>query len=147
MTARDHRYVTVKIYAAGQDQKTREIAALKHIKSAISASPRSRHAGIANVRILLDEFEIVHPRTSKRNLCIVFEPLTMSLAQTRKFVFGGRLSIDVVKGFVFYLLQGLDFLHRKANLVHGGTLRSSFAAWPMLLTELMKQTSKKTTFS
>ncbi|KAL1880227.1 hypothetical protein VTK73DRAFT_6055 [Phialemonium thermophilum] len=42
----------------------------------------------------------------------------MSVAEMRKTRFDGHFPIDVVKGLVFYILRGLDFLHRKANLVH-----------------------------
>jgi hypothetical protein len=118
--SRNHRYVTVKIYAAGQEQKTREIAALEHIDSVLAASPQIRHVGSANIRTLLDKFEVVHPKTSRKNLCLVFDPLGMSLADTRRLLFGGKLDLDLVRGIVFYLLRALDFLHRKANLVHAG---------------------------
>lgn len=50
----------------------------------------------------------------------MFEPLGMSLAETRKVVFGGQMPIRIVKGMVFYMLQASDILHRMAGMVHGG---------------------------
>ncbi len=140
---RKHRYVTVKIYAAGQDQTSREVAALRHINAVLAASSRVRHVGSANVRTLLDQFVVSHPKSSRDNLCLVFKPLGMSLAETRKILFGGRLPLDVVKGIVFYLLRALDFLHRKAKLVHGGTFLLSFSAsTPVSLRRCLPKNSK-----
>lgn len=91
-----------------------------HINAVITSSPRIRHIGTANIRILVDQFKIAGTKSPRGNLCLVYKPLAMSLAEMRKTGFGGRLPIDVVKGIVFYLLRALDFLHRKANLVHAG---------------------------
>jgi hypothetical protein len=119
---RQGRHVTVKIYALGEQQSDREIAALKHINATLAASQNAKHIGAASVRRLLDEFKISHPRSSRTNLCLVFDPLGGSLADARKLVFGGRMPISLVKSVTFYILQALDFLHREANLVHGGKL-------------------------
>ncbi|OAA66452.1 Protein kinase-like domain protein [Niveomyces insectorum RCEF 264] len=96
----------------------RELAALTHINAVIAASPRVKHVGIANVRTLLDQVTVGDAKRRRGNLCLVYKPLAMSLGDMRKANFGGRLPIDVVKGVVFYVLRGLDFLHSTANLVH-----------------------------
>ncbi|KAH6847722.1 kinase-like domain-containing protein [Chaetomium sp. MPI-CAGE-AT-0009] len=113
------RYVTVKVYASGEQQSDREIAALKHISVTFAASQNAKHIGAASVRRLLDEFQLSRPKSSRTNLCLVFDPLGASLADVRKLVFEGRMPIDLVKSVAFYVLQALDFLHRRANLVHG----------------------------
>ena len=119
---RHHRYVTLKIYASSQGQTAREVAALEHISAVFAASQNAnmKHIGAASVRTLLDQFQVSRPKSSRTNLCLVFSPLGVSLADARKLVFGGRMPVDVVKSVAFYMLQALDFLHRKANFVHGG---------------------------
>ncbi|KAK3293055.1 kinase-like domain-containing protein [Chaetomium fimeti] len=117
---RQDRHVTVKIYASGERQSGREIAALKHIDVVLDsdASRKANHIGAASVRRLLDEFQLSRPKSSRTNLCLVFDALGASLADVRKLAFGGRMPIDVVKCVAFYILQALDFVHRQAKLVH-----------------------------
>lgn len=117
---RRHRYVTLKIYASGGCQTAREVAALKHINSVLTASQHVKHIGKASIRTLLGQFQISHPTSSRTNSCLIFDPLGVSLADARELVFGGRMPINLVKSVAFYMLQALDFLHRQANLVHGG---------------------------
>jgi serine/threonine protein kinase len=121
---RNHRYVTLKIYASGQAQPAREVAALKHINSVLATFPPNKHLGARSIRTLIDQFEISPPMSSRTNLCLVFEPLSISVADVRKLVYNGRMPINMVRSVAFYVLQALDFLHRKANLVHGGMLAS-----------------------
>ncbi|AEO67582.1 uncharacterized protein THITE_160781 [Thermothielavioides terrestris NRRL 8126] len=117
---RNHRYATLKIYASRQPQTNREVAALRHINAVLAASAPVKHGGATSIRTLIDQFEIPRSKTTSRaNLCLVFEPLGMSLADARKRMFGGRMPVDIVKGVIFCLLQALDFLHREANMVHG----------------------------
>ena len=126
---RHHRYVTLKLYASGEGQTAREVAALKHINAVLAASRNAKkHIGAASVRTLLDQFQVSRPKSPRTNLCLVFDPLGVSLADARNLVFGGRMPIDVVKSVTFYMLQALDFLHREANLVHGGMLFFRFLA-------------------
>ena len=144
---RKHRYVTLKIFASRQDQTTREVAGLKHINSVLASSQPVEHIGAAHIRTLLDQFGISRPKSSRNNICLVFKPLGMSLADTRKILCDGRIPLDLVKGIVFYLLQSLDFLHRKANLVHGGMSPIQLSHGPFADADWMepRKTSKKTT--
>jgi serine/threonine protein kinase len=123
---RNHRYVTLKVYASNSPQNAREVAALGHIRSILARpGPSARHTIDANsIRILLDDFRIPRPWPSRTNLCLVFDPLSVSLADTRKVVYGGRMDLNMARCVAFYILQALDFLHRKANLVHAGTFSS-----------------------
>ena len=113
--------MTLKIYAVGQGQTTRELAAMNHINSIIKEPPSAKvHGGSAYVRTLLDHFEISSPKSLRSNVCLIFKPLGLSMADTRKLLFDGRFPLDVVKAIVYHVLGALDFLHRVANTVHGG---------------------------
>ncbi|ROV98386.1 hypothetical protein VMCG_07192 [Cytospora schulzeri] len=113
-----HRYVTIKVYAADQDQGERELAALKHINSAMTKEGAKQHPGSEFVRMLLDSFTAAK-KGSKANLCLVFNTLGMSLSElANNNVFEGGIPIDVVKGVTFHLLAALDFLHSQTNVVH-----------------------------
>lgn len=80
----NHRYVTLKIYASDQAQPAREIAALRHINSVLATYPPSKHIGARSIRTLIEEFAIPHPKSSRPNLCLVFDPLTVSVGEVRK---------------------------------------------------------------
>ncbi|KAK3902433.1 kinase-like domain-containing protein [Staphylotrichum tortipilum] len=82
-----HRYVIVKIYAVGDNQTPREVAALEDVSSVLGESRDVRHVGKASTRTLRDKFYVSRPK-SPRSRCV-------------------------------YMLQALDFLHRKANLLYG----------------------------
>ncbi|KAK4155789.1 Serine/threonine-protein kinase [Chaetomidium leptoderma] len=116
---RRHRYVALKIFASRGKQPAREIAALEHINLALAASQHVKHIGADSIRTLLNQFQISRPKSSRTHRCLVFDPLGASLAFCRKRVFGGRMSISMVKCVAFQILQALDFLHREANLLHG----------------------------
>lgn len=115
---REHRYVTIKVYAADQQQGERELAALQHINSALSKEGAKQHPGSEFIRTLLDSFTIAK-KGSNANRCLVFNTLGMSLSElANNNVFGGGVPIEVVKGVTFHLLAALDFLHSQANVVH-----------------------------
>ncbi|KAL2129983.1 hypothetical protein VTI74DRAFT_7052 [Chaetomium olivicolor] len=133
---RHHRYVAHKIYASGEAQVAREIAALRHINSVLAAIPPSKLTVARSIQTPLDQFAFSRPKLSRTNLCLFFEPLSVSLADMRIPLYGCRMPIDMVKCVDFYMLQVLDFLHRKAILVHAGELPD----WNL-------KTSKKTTSS
>ena len=70
----------------GQKQTNQELTALLHINSIITASSRFRHIGTTNIQALLDQFKIGGPQG---NLCLVYMPLAMSIAEMRKTKFDG----------------------------------------------------------
>ncbi|KAK4119482.1 hypothetical protein N657DRAFT_684426 [Parathielavia appendiculata] len=107
----NHRNVTLKIYPSGEAQTAREVAALRHINIVLATRPPSKHLGAKSIRTLLDKFDITRPKTSRTNLCLVFEPPSVSVGEVRTLVYNGRMPIDMVKSVAFYVLQAFDFLH------------------------------------
>lgn len=117
----NHRYVTLKVYASNSPQTSREVTALEHVRSILAERGSDKHIGATNIRTLIKQFRVSHPGSSRTNLCLVFNPLGWTVADIRKLVYGGRMDMNMVRCIAFYMLQALDFLHREANLVHGGT--------------------------
>ncbi|AEO68653.1 uncharacterized protein THITE_2118248 [Thermothielavioides terrestris NRRL 8126] len=107
---REHKYVTVKVYVTGHRQARTEYKVLQHI-----GSVSSDHPGRKLVRLALDSFEL--PGNKGPHVCIVHEPLGLSLAELRD-MFGGQIPPYILKGFAYRMLMALDFLHREARVVH-----------------------------
>lgn len=109
---REHKYVTVKIYETGHRQSLNEFKVLEHL-GAITSDHRGRRL----VRLALGSFEL--PGNKGPHVCIVHEPLGLSLADIRQMV-GGKLPGFYLKPMVYGMLFGLDFLHSVAHVVHTG---------------------------
>lgn len=118
LSSSGHRYVTVKVYAADQQQGERELAALKHINYALAKESAKQHPGAEFIRFLLDSF-IIAKKGTKANFCLVFITLGMPLSElANNTVDEGNIPVDKVKGVTFCLLAALDFLHGQVNVVH-----------------------------
>lgn len=117
---RGHRYVAIEVYAVNQSQAERETAAFKHLQAVLNDRLVTDCGGAQFVRLLHKSFELKHPRTSKQNLCLVYEPMGMSLADVRRVACDGQVPLELLKPMLPFLLAALDFLHTKANMVHTG---------------------------
>lgn len=117
---RGHRYVAIKVYAANQGQAKREIAAFKHLQGVLNNKLAVDCGGAQFIRLLHKSFELEHPRGSKQNLCLVYEPMGMSLADVRRVACDGQVPLELLKPMLPFLLAALDFLHTKAKMVHTG---------------------------
>lgn len=117
---RGHRYVAIKVYAANQGQAKREVAAFRHLQEVLNKKLGADWGGAQFIRLLHKNFELDHPKSSKKNLCLVCEPMGMSLADLRRVACDGQVPLELLKPMVPFLLAALDFLHTKANMVHTG---------------------------
>lgn len=116
-----HRYVAIKVYASNQEQAQREIAAFKHLRKVLEDGSAADELGGAQfIRLLRRSFELDHPRSSKKNLCLVYEPMGMTLADFRIVACEGKLPLELFKPMLPFVLAALDFMHTKANMVHTG---------------------------
>lgn len=116
-----HRYVAIKVYANNQEQAQREIAAFKHLSTVLGDRCAAKELGGAQfIRLLHKSFELVHPKSSKKNLCLVYEPMGMTLADLRKVACEGQVPLELLKPMLPFILAALDFMHTKANMVHTG---------------------------
>ena len=67
------------------------------------------------VRTPLAEFEL--PGVEGTHYCFVFDPLTIDLVATRALIHFDEATFKIV---AFHVFRALEFLHTKAQMVHGG---------------------------
>ncbi|KAJ5087333.1 hypothetical protein N7456_010949 [Penicillium angulare] len=118
-TARDERYVALKILVSGISESTNELRILNHINE-VTPTESSRH-----ITRLLGEFE--HHGPNGAHKCLVFKPMGPSVNsmleelpqfKRRKWGMKFRYPIWMAKSILKQSLQGLDFLH-KNSICHG----------------------------
>lgn len=71
------------------------------------------------MRKLLDDFE-VQGVDGNTHVCLVHEPLSLSIEEMRLSSPDGRLAPFRVKVVLRHMLLALEFLHTSAKKIHGG---------------------------
>lgn len=107
-----NKYVALKVYINSSKQH-RELAVYKHIQ-ALS----SDHDGCHRIRKLLDSFEVEGPHG--RHICLVHEPLGINFDELRDLTAEGMFDEDLIRQTFRPILEGFDFLHREAKVIHTG---------------------------
>jgi serine/threonine-protein kinase SRPK3 len=107
-----HKYAALKVYV-NSSKKHRELEIYQHIQG-IS----SNHTGRCHIRKLLDSFEISGPHG--RHVCLVHEPLGVTLDEVRDFTKNRVFDEDLVRQTFRPILNGLEFLHKEAKVIHTG---------------------------
>jgi hypothetical protein len=75
--------------------------------------------GFAFVRAAFDHFIAIGP-TGTAHLCLVFEAMREPLSQFQHRLVGDCIPPQLLKAYVDFLLQGLDYLHSECQIVHTG---------------------------
>lgn len=109
---REHRYIALKVYV-NSSKVHRELPIYNHLNQI-----RTDHAGRRCLRPLLDSFEVAGPYG--RHVCLVHQPLGMSLYDLKMRARGKVFSKDVLRSSVRQLLAALDYLHKEAHVIHTG---------------------------
>ena len=91
----------------------RELAAYSHLGTISTNKP-----GASLVRKLLDSFRATG--SDGEYQCLIHEPLGMCMDTLRQLFPGRKLPENILKLFLFHLLQALDFLHTDAEIIHAG---------------------------
>jgi serine/threonine-protein kinase SRPK3 len=99
-----NKYAALKAYV-NSSKKHRELEIYQHIRGL-----SSDHAGRCLIRELLDSFEISGPHG--RHVCLVHEPLGVTLDEVRDFRKNRVFDEDLVRQTVRPILIGLEFLHK-----------------------------------
>jgi serine/threonine-protein kinase SRPK3 len=102
----------LKVYV-NSSKKHRELEIYQHIQGL-----SSDHAGRCHTRELLDSFEISGPHG--RHVCLVHEPLGVTLDEVRDFTKNRVFDEDLVRQIFRPILTGLKFLHEEAQVIHTG---------------------------
>jgi serine/threonine-protein kinase SRPK3 len=115
---RSHGYVAIKISEKDSKSSARELAAYKHL-----ATITTDNIGALFVLDLYDDFKI--RGLEGEHLCLIHEPLGISLETFRSVMPLKRLPEKLLKAVLIHLLQAIDCLHRDAEMVPTGELRIS----------------------
>lgn len=107
-----NKYAALKVYV-NSSKKHRELAIYEHIK-ALSSNHDGRH----RIRSLLDSFEVQGPHG--RHICLVHEPLGISFEEMRDIPTDRILDEDLIRQLFRPILQGFEFLHEEAKVIHTG---------------------------
>jgi len=88
--------------------------------------------GFAFVRVAFDDFIAIGP-TGAAHLCLVFEAMREPLSQFQHRLVGDSIPPQLLKVYVDFILQGLDYLHSECQVIHTGLFLMFICIdWPML---------------
>ena len=114
---KENEHVALNVYIHSSKFR-RELPIYEHINTL-----RSEHGGSDRVRKFLESFEIEGPHG--KHICLVHQPLGISLADLRELTPEGFFGLDLIKQTLRDLLGGLQFLHEEAHVIHTGELNHS----------------------
>lgn len=112
-------YFAIKINACelhNEPATKHELEIMNHIESC-----KADESGHRYVRTVEDSFEISGPHGN--HLCLVFEPMREPIWLLRRRLGADKAAREFMPFFKMYiivLLDGLDFLHTKCNIIHTG---------------------------
>jgi serine/threonine-protein kinase SRPK3 len=75
--------------------------------------------GFAFVRAAFDDFIAISP-TGAAHLCLVFEAMREPLSQFQHRLVGDSILPQLLKVYVDFILQGLEYLHSHCQIIHTG---------------------------
>jgi serine/threonine-protein kinase SRPK3 len=75
--------------------------------------------GFAFVRAAFDDFIALGP-SGASHLCLVFEAMREPLSQFQHRLVGDKIPPQLLKVYIDFLLQGLDYLHSECQIIHTG---------------------------
>ena len=75
--------------------------------------------GFAFVRAAFDDFIAISPNGAA-HLCLVFEAMREPLSQFQHRLVGDVIPPQLLKVYVEFMLQGLEYLHSDCQVIHTG---------------------------
>jgi serine/threonine-protein kinase SRPK3 len=124
-----NKYTALKVYV-NSSKKHRELGIYQHVQGL-----SSDHAGRCHIRELLDCFEISGPYG--RHVCLVHEPLGVTLDEVRDFTQNRVFDEDLVRQIFRPILTGFGFLHNEAQVIHTGKSNEVAELAEYLLTRVL----------
>ena len=114
------RFVIIRVLtrrATDHNSTNTELVLSQHI-----AKADPKHEGFRFVRTVLESFEIQGQHG--QHLCLVYVPMRESMSTFQRRTKNKRIPPDLFKVLLKFLLQALDYLHTKCDLIHTGTFVS-----------------------
>ncbi|KAI2819264.1 hypothetical protein CBS63078_7662 [Aspergillus niger] len=106
----DSKHVALKIYVTGVE-RNHELSVYDRI-----GAVETDHAGQNLIRKLWGHFSLEGPHG--RHMCLVHQPLGLSVDQFLYFFPGRVMSLDALKPCMRQVLGVVDFLHTEAQVIH-----------------------------
>ncbi|KAI9055694.1 hypothetical protein LZ554_000637 [Drepanopeziza brunnea f. sp. 'monogermtubi'] len=107
-------YVTLKITTSNPDFGDMVLHELD-INKRLTKDPSL--TGFAFVRAAIDDFTATGPNGAT-HLCLVFEAMREPLSQFQHRLVGERIPPQLLKVYVDFMLQGLEYLHSDCQIIH-----------------------------
>ena len=117
---RSNRYVAVKVNTCDFIDASAANHELNISRRIAQANPS--HGGLSYVRTNVDSFSISGPHGN--HICLGYEAMREPLWLFERRCKNGRLTLDLLKGYLRLLLRGLDYLHSECHIVHTGRLQA-----------------------
>ncbi|KAG0648290.1 Serine threonine-kinase SRPK [Hyphodiscus hymeniophilus] len=108
------QHVTIKINTSNPDYEDNILHELG-INKSLTKDPSL--AGFAFVRAAFDDFVAIGP-TGTAHSCLVFEAMREPLSQFQHRLVGDSVPPQLLKVYVDFILQGLDYLHSECQIIH-----------------------------
>ncbi|KAL5316664.1 hypothetical protein ACEPPN_015713 [Leptodophora sp. 'Broadleaf-Isolate-01'] len=108
------QYVTLKITSSHPDFSDMVLHELE-INKRLTKDPSL--TGFAFVRAAIDDFIATSP-TGVAHLCLVFEAMREPLSQFQHRLVGDAIPPQLLKVYVDFILQGLEYLHSECQIIH-----------------------------
>jgi len=111
------KHVTVKITTSDPDFSDNVLHELEINERIVKDSFVS---GFKFVRPAFDDFMISTP-TGSAHLCLVFEAMREPMSQFQHRIQGDKIPPQLVKVYVDFILEELDYLHSYCQIIHTGS--------------------------
>lgn len=111
-----YQFVTLKITTSNPDYGGTVLHELD-INKRLNKDPSL--AGFAFVRAAFDDFIATSP-TGSAHLCLVYEAMREPLSQFQHRLVGDSIPSQLLKVYVDFILQGLEYLHSDCKIIHTG---------------------------
>ena len=80
------------------------------------------HEGFRYVRTVVDNFEAAGPDGT--HLCLVYEPMREPLWRFQQRWEDNKIPPSLLKVYLKFLLQGLNYLHSECHIIHTGGFKT-----------------------
>lgn len=115
----------LKIFVRGSLSGEAEIQTYEQLHKAMQRSGAS-HPSVRYIRMIHGHFSVVSPFDGRSmHRVLIYEPTQMSLSDLRSTCFPNGFPELTIKKCLVHMLGAVEFLHMKANIIHGGMCKTT----------------------